>query len=84
MKTSVYAFCALVFLSSTVAISQTNRVLVSVNWPDKSYQNKVEVYDPANNLLVSICNTAECYVNSGDGANNKFIATYDQGCLALA
>ncbi len=68
MKTSVYAFFALAFLSSTISFSQTNRVLVSVNWPDKSYENKVEVYDPANNLLVSICNVDECYVADGDGA----------------
>ena len=81
MKTSVYAFCAFVFLSSAISLSQTNRVLVKIDWPNQAYEHKVEVYDPANNLLVSICNGEECYQTTG--SSNTFKATYDLGCLAI-
>ncbi len=81
MKTSVYAFFAFVFLSSTISFSQTNRVLINIDWPTESYEHKVEVYDPANNLLVSICNNDECYQTSG--SSDPYKATYDLGCLAL-
>ncbi len=81
MKTSAYAICVLVFLSTTFSFSQTNRVLVSVNWPANSFENKVEVYDPANNLLVSICNANDCYNTTGSTA--VYVATYDLGCLAI-
>ncbi|MBT8394325.1 MAG: hypothetical protein KJN66_05680, partial [Bacteroidia bacterium] len=81
MKTSAYAICVLVFLSSTISFSQTNRVKVSVNWPTNSYQNKVEVYDPANNLLATICNDADCY--NASGSVGQYAGTYDFGCLAL-
>jgi len=62
--------------------SQTNRVLVSVDWPNQSYENKVEIYDPANNLLLTICNPDECYQSSG--SSDQYLATYDLGCLPIS
>ncbi len=81
MKTSVYAICVLGFLSTSFSLGQTNRVLVSIDWPTKSYENKVEVYDPANNLLATICNDTECYSTSG--TFETYAGTYDFGCLTI-
>jgi len=82
MKTFYKLFnCVFILFISTSALSQTNRVLVTVDWPNQSYENRVEVYDPANNLLVSICNDEECYQTSG--SSDEYIATYDLGCLAV-
>ncbi|NND09729.1 MAG: T9SS type A sorting domain-containing protein [Flavobacteriaceae bacterium] len=83
MKKITLIFCILGLAFGVSTFAQTNRVLVSVNWDDNSFQNKVEVYDPANNLLLSICNPNECYVENGDGDNDRFNATYDLGCLTL-
>ncbi len=58
-------------ISSSLLFSQTNRVKVTIVWPSQANNNIVEVYDPANNLLVSI---------TSDGAT-QFNATYDLGCL---
>ena len=76
-----YAFCVAFFLGSLNSFSQTNSVKVSVYWPSDSYENKVEVYDPANNLLATICNDLDCY-NSG-GSVELYAGTYDFGCLAI-
>lgn len=50
---------------------QTNRVLITIDWPSEANNNIVEVYDPANNLLVTITSNGE----------TQFNATYDLGCL---
>ena len=73
---------SLALIASSIMFAQTNRVLVTVDWPSESYKNKVEVYDPANNLLISICNGEECYQSSG--SSDVYKATYDLGCLATA
>lgn len=58
-------------ITCSLSFSQTNRVTVTVVWPTEADNNEVRVYDPANNLLVSI---------TSDGAT-QFNATYDLGCL---
>ncbi len=71
-------------LACNTMFAQTNRVLVTVDWPSNSFENRLEVYDPANNLLVSICNEDECYQTT---TTNPFVSeyqvTYDLGCLAI-
>ncbi len=81
MKKSYTKQLLLLFALITCSLSfgQTNRVLVTIDWPNTSYENKVEVYDPANNLLVSICNSEECYLTTG--SSDDYVATYDLGCL---
>ncbi len=61
-------------ITSSFIYSQTNRVKVTVVWPSFAQNNEVQVWDPANNMLVSI---------TSDGAT-QFNATYDLGCLAVA
>ncbi|MBT8393977.1 MAG: hypothetical protein KJN66_03910, partial [Bacteroidia bacterium] len=69
-------------ISSSVIFAQTNRVKITVNWPTTAYENKVEVYDQANFLILTICNNngpQDCYTDSG---SSVFSATYDLGCLS--
>ena len=72
----------IILVSNSVIYAQTNRVKINVTWPDTAHENKVEVYDPANNLILTICNTngpEDCYSATG---STEFVATYDLGCLA--
>ena len=72
----------IILVSNSVIYAQTNRVKINVTWPDTAHENKVEVYDPANNLILTICNTngpEDCYSTTG---STEFVATYDLGCLA--
>jgi len=82
MKQLYYLICLLfiIFLSPSLFGQTTNRVLVTVNWPIESFEHKVEIYDPANNLLLSFCNIDDCYNTNGD--STIYTATYDLGCLA--
>ncbi len=64
--------------------SQTSPVKITVDWEDLSYENKVEVFDPANNLVLTICNNNEpnqCYETTG--TELIYTGTYDLGCLQL-
>ncbi len=63
-------------------------VKITVDWEQNSYEYKVEVYDQANNLILTICNSnipdpdnpvSQCY--NADGTEEIFTATYDLGCL---
>ncbi len=82
MKQLYYLICLLflIFVNPSVYGQSTNRVLVTVDWPIDSFEHKVEIYDPANNLLLSFCNTEDCYNNTGNSI--FYTATYDLGCLA--
>ena len=80
MKSIINTVYVLVFLTSTIIFSQTNRVTVTVDWANDSYENKVEVYDPANNLLLTLCNSQECYISTG--TNRSYSVSYDMGCLS--
>ncbi len=42
---------ALLTLISFKSTAQTSYVDVSVNWPNWSSENRVEVYDPSDNLI---------------------------------
>lgn len=82
-----YALMICAFLSTSIAISQTSEVIVSVNWPSWSTDNRVEVYNPGGTLLTTIdngynscCNTSySTSVNLGclADANNYYITMYD-------
>ena len=70
---------SLLFLLNTSLYSNTSEVIVSVNWPSWSSDNRVNVYDPSDNLIQSICNPSTCYNSS---SNNSYSASINLGCLA--
>ncbi len=64
--------------SSAAMLTGPSAVTVTVAWPSNSAEYKVEIYDPSDNLLGTICNPASCYTGIGGGAYNT---TLDLGCL---
>ncbi|WGD36002.1 LamG-like jellyroll fold domain-containing protein [Olleya sp. YS] len=69
-------------LACNIALSQNSDVQLTVKWPTNSYQNKIEVYNTANDLLVTICDDNQCYTGSYDGDTDEYGAKYDLGCVA--
>ena len=70
-------------ISSSFIFAQTNRVKITVIWPETAYENKVEVYNQFSSTIpvLTICNTNgpdDCYSETG---SEVFTATYDLGCL---
>ena len=77
----------LLLFMSLFSFAQTSIVDVSVNWPNWSSENRVEIYDPSNTLIATIdngysgcCNDAYSTTSSlgclPDG-NNYYIIMYD-------
>ena len=54
-----------------------SNVIVSVNWPNWSSENRVEVYTPTGTLLTTIDN------GYTGGSNNSYSTTVDLGCLPV-
>ena len=72
----ILIICA--FLSTSIAIAQTSEVIVSVNWPSWSSDNRVEVYTPGGTLITTIDNGYDSCCNS------SYSTSVNLGCLADA
>ncbi|GEM_PF-858684 len=62
---------------SLVGQSQLSEIEVEVNWPNWSSDNKVEVYDPSNNLILEICDPTDCQTTL---VNSSYSTTVNIGC----
>ncbi len=64
------------FFTFSINYAQTSEVQVSVNWPNWSSENRVEIYNPTGTLLATID-------NGYDGSsNNSYNTTLDLSCIA--
>ncbi|MEM9024202.1 MAG: hypothetical protein AAGB22_10695, partial [Bacteroidota bacterium] len=50
-----------------------------MNWPNWSSDNRVEVFDPSDNLIISICDPVNCETTT---ANTSYVASFNVGCYA--
>ncbi|TYA70181.1 LamG domain-containing protein [Seonamhaeicola marinus] len=79
MKTKV---CFLItFLVVNFVVSQNSDVQITVRWLDNSYENKVEIYNTANDLIATICDDNQCYVSSQQGVTDRYGSKFDLGCV---
>ncbi|WGD34158.1 LamG-like jellyroll fold domain-containing protein [Olleya sp. YS] len=65
----------LMFFTVTISIAQTSAVQVSVNWPNWSSENRVEIYNPSGTLLATIDN------GYNGASNNSYATTLDLSCI---
>ncbi|WP_417290114.1 LamG-like jellyroll fold domain-containing protein [Corallibacter sp.] len=73
VKKCLIQFCTL--LLSSFAFSQTTYTEISVNWPEWSSENRVDVYNPSGTLLTRID-------NGYDGCcDNNYSTTVSLGCI---
>lgn len=67
-------------LSSTF-YAQTSKVIVKVKWKSESYNHKLELYNAANDLVISICDDTQCYSGTQTGGTDKYVVKYNLGCV---
>ena len=66
--------------SSDKVNMSTSEVIISVTWPSFSEENRVELYDPSNTLIATICDLTNCF--TGNNSNGNYTnATAYSGCL---
>ena len=66
----------LFFFIFSLTLAQNSAVQVSVNWPNWSSENRVEIYNPSGTLLTTIDN------GYNGSANNSYSTTLDLNCIA--
>lgn len=54
-------------------------MVVRVKWKEKSYENKLELYNAANDLVMSICDDTQCYSGSQLEGTDKYVVKYNLG-----
>ena len=81
MRIKLHCYLLISFLVTSFSYAQNSDVQITVKWGNNSYENKVEVYNTANDLIATICDDNQCYVSSQQGVTNKFGAKYDLGCV---
>ncbi len=82
MKTNPYLSFLVTLLVTNVFFSQNSDVQITVRWPENSFENKVEIYNTANDLIATICDDNQCYVSSQAGVTDAYGSKYDLGCVA--
>lgn len=73
-------FLTSLMLSSTF-YAQTSKVIVKVKWKSESYNHKLELYNAANDLVISICDDTQCYSGTQTGGTDKYVVKYNLGCV---
>ncbi len=76
----LYSFLTAIIIVQ-LSFSQNSNVTVSVKWGSNSYENKVELYNTANDLLMTLCDDNQCYTGSQQGVTDQYGARYDLGCV---
>ena len=80
MKTKLLCSLLLTVFAFSSLSAQRSDVKITVKWPSRSYENKIEVYNTTNDLLITICDDNQCYSSSQQGVTDAYGSTYDLGC----
>ncbi len=81
MKTKLL-FCLLtVFYISNMVNAQNSPLKLIVKWKKESYEHKVELYNTANDLLLTLCDDTQCYTTTQSGSTDKYSVKYNLGCV---
>ncbi|WP_418603151.1 LamG-like jellyroll fold domain-containing protein [Hwangdonia sp.] len=80
MKTKLLVALGLLF-AVTLSFAQNSGVKIKVKWPSNSYENKIEVYNTTNDLLLTICDDSQCYSATQTGPLQAYGGRYDLGCV---
>ena len=80
MKTKLLCSLLLVILSIGSLSAQRSDVKITVKWPSKSFENKIEIYNTANDLLKQFAIITLLSTTQVD-AHDEYGAKYDLGCV---
>ncbi|SHJ19873.1 hypothetical protein SAMN05216261_3117, partial [Algibacter luteus] len=81
MKQKIHISLLIGFLVSINVIAQNSPLKLIVKWKKESYEHKVELYNTANDLLLTLCDDTQCYQTTQSGSTDKYSVKYDLGCV---
>ncbi|MCF7559756.1 hypothetical protein L3X39_03835 [Sabulilitoribacter multivorans] len=81
MRTKLLLAFLIAISAFNFSYSQYSDVRITVIWPDDSFENKLEVYNTANDLIATICDDNHCYVSAQVGVTDRYGSKYDLGCV---
>ncbi|WP_298893159.1 LamG-like jellyroll fold domain-containing protein [uncultured Psychroserpens sp.] len=81
MRTKLLLCLLAIFFICNKNIAQNSDVQITVKWGGNSFENKVEIYNTANDLIATICDDNQCYVSTQAGVTDQYGAKYDLGCV---
>ena len=62
-------------------MAQNSPLKIIVRWPNESYEQKVEVYNTANDLILTLCDDTQCYTTTQIAPDDRYSVKYDLGCV---
>ncbi|MEN3323425.1 LamG domain-containing protein, partial [Mariniflexile soesokkakense] len=81
MKTKLLLVALAILCTFNFVLAQNSGVKIRVKWTSKSYENKIEVYNTANDLLLTICDGSQCYSTTKLDSHEVYGGKYDLGCV---
>ena len=81
MKTKLLLCLFMACVMTNFSIAQNSDVQIKVKWTGNSYENKLEVYNTANDLITTICDDTQCYISTQEGVTDSYGSKYDLGCV---
>ncbi|MEN3323424.1 LamG-like jellyroll fold domain-containing protein [Mariniflexile soesokkakense] len=70
-----------ILLAFNFSLAQKSNVKIKVEWTIKSFNYKVDIYDPSNKLIATICDDTQCYEKNKQTNIDDYSVTLDLGCL---
>jgi hypothetical protein len=81
MKTKLLFLLLITITAFTSIGAQNSPLVLSVKWKRDAFAHKVELYNTANDLLLTLCDDTQCYQTTQSGSTNKYSVKYDLGCV---
>ena len=82
MKTKLLSSFTVCLFVLTFSFAQNSDVQITISWPTKAYENKIEVYNPSNDLITTLCDNNQCYTSTQQGVTDAYGSKYNLGCVA--
>ena len=82
MKKNLLCSLFFIFFMCNFSFAQSSDVQITEVWPSRAYENKIEIYNTANDLIATICDDNQCYQASQTGVTESYGSKYDLGCVA--
>ena len=82
MKAKLLFSLFFILFMCNMSFAQNSDVQITVKWASRAYENKIEVYNTANDLITTICDDNQCYMSSQAGVTGAYGSKYDLGCVS--
>ena len=82
MKTKLLSSFTVCLFVLTFSFAQNSDVQITISWPTKAFENKIEVYNPSNDLITTLCDNNQCYTTTQQGVTDAYGSKYNLGCVA--